>query len=175
MLVCRSEYFHYYGETYSYCFFLLFYRSWDSDLMPKVSKMVSFLLFITLTVPLSSLGRLIQNSHSLDNSDSVRKTRSTGKSDSAPDSLSSEVIFHSESSRDSLEGSGQSADSVDRTASQTLINRTVIPKEPEPAGNEKHSGSGISLTTTPALSLHQSGAHDQVADRSNKNNKFSCI
>ncbi|XP_074491733.1 proline-rich transmembrane protein 3 [Sebastes fasciatus] len=95
----------------------------------------SSLLFITLS--LSSLGSLIQISHSLDNS--VRITRSAG----------SELMFYSEGSSDSVEGSGLS---VDSTASQTL----VFPKKSERAGNENHSESGITLTTTPALTLHHS-------------------
>ncbi|XP_044069768.1 proline-rich transmembrane protein 3-like [Siniperca chuatsi] len=124
----------------------------------------SSLLFIVLTVYLSSLGSLIQTTHSLDNSDSVRMTRSTRRNNNnAPYSSASGVIFDSESRSDSVEGSGQSVDSM---ASQKL-NRTVIPKEPERAGNENRSGSGITLTTTPALTLHHSGAHDQGADKAN--------
>ncbi|XP_035858510.1 uncharacterized protein LOC116041559 isoform X2 [Sander lucioperca] len=117
----------------------------------------SSLLFISLTVSLSSLGNLI-TSHSLDNSDPDRITRSTGRNNNAPDSLASELIFHSESSSDSAEGRGQS---VDSTASQILI----IPKETEQASNESRSGSGIPLTKTPALTLHHSGARDQGADK----------
>lgn len=96
--------------------------------------MVSSLLIIILTVPLSSLGSLIQTSHSLDNSEFARKTRSTGRNKNVPDSLFSEATFNSENGSDSLEGSGQT---VEATASHTLIKHTfhVTPKEPEPAGN----------------------------------------
>lgn len=114
----------------------------------------SSLLFITLTVSLSSLGSLIQTSHSLDNSDSARMTRSTVRNNNATDVLASEVIFHSES--DSVEGSGHSGGS---TALQKPINRTV--------SGENRSGSGITLTATPALTRHHSGAHDQGADKAN--------
>nr|XP_046241220.1 uncharacterized protein LOC124057127 [Scatophagus argus] len=116
--------------------------------------MGSPLRFIMLTMTLSSLGSLIQTTQSLDNYDSVRTTRRTAKNNTAPDRFSSEAVFHSESSSDSLEGSG-----VDGTASQKLIYPTVIPEEPKRAANKRLSGSGITLTTTPALTLHQSEAH----------------
>ncbi|XP_051272330.1 proline-rich transmembrane protein 3-like [Dicentrarchus labrax] len=122
----------------------------------------SSLLFITLTVYLSSLGSLIQTSHLPDNS--VRMTRSTARNNNAPDSVATEVIFHPESSSDTVESSGQS---VDSTASQKVINQTVIPKRPERAGTENRPGSGITLTTTPALTLQHSGGHGQEADRAN--------
>lgn len=109
------------------------------------------LLLITLTVYLSSL---IQTSHSLDKSDSVRIPRRTSRHSSP-----AEVIFLSESSSDSVEGSGHS---VDSTAWQKLIHRTVVLKKPERAGNENRSGSGITLTPTPALTLHHSGARDRA-------------
>ncbi|XP_076604965.1 proline-rich transmembrane protein 3 [Chaetodon auriga] len=124
----------------------------------------SSLLFVMLTVSLSSLGSLNQTSRSLDNSDSAKMTQSTGRNNNAPDSLSSEVIFHSAGSSDSLEGSGESVNSA---ATQKIINRAVIPKQPRQAGNEKRSGPGITLTTTPALSPHLSEDHDQAADRAN--------
>ncbi|KAG8007786.1 Proline-rich transmembrane protein 3 [Nibea albiflora] len=93
----------------------------------------------------------------------------TGRNNNAPDSLSTEVrlkteAFHSKSSSGSMEGGRQD---VYSTASQKLFNQTAVPKEPERAGNEKRSGSGITLTTTPALSLHHSGPRDQGADRAN--------
>ncbi|XP_056245812.1 proline-rich transmembrane protein 3-like [Seriola aureovittata] len=119
----------------------------------------SSLFFVTLS--LFSLGCLIQTSHSLDNSDSVRVTRSTDRNSNATDSLAGEVIFHSESSSDSVEGSGHNVDSV---TSQKLINKT---KEHEPASNENHSGSGKTLTTTLELILHHLQAHDQGADKAN--------
>ncbi|XP_029287144.1 proline-rich transmembrane protein 3 [Cottoperca gobio] len=40
-------------------------------------------------------------------------------------------------------------------------------KDSERVGNENHFGSGATLTTTPALTLHHSGAHDQRADKVN--------
>lgn len=124
----------------------------------------SYLLLITLTASLCSLGSLIQTSHSLANSGSVRMTRGTSRNNNAPDSLSSEVIFHSVDGSDSVEGSGQS---VDSTATQKLINRAVISKEPERARSEKRSGPGIALTATPVLTLHHSEVHDLGADRAN--------
>lgn len=125
---------------------LLFCRSWDSDLMSKVSKMVSPLLLMTLTMCLSSLGSLIQASHSLDYLDSVQVAHSTGRNNNGQDRLSSEVISHSRSSRESS-ASGQSADSK---SSQTLVNRTsVTSKEPEPVGNKKHS-----CVTIPLFGCH---------------------
>lgn len=102
----------------------------------------SFLLIVCL----SSLGSLIQTLHSLDSSDSVRLAQGIGRNNNAPDSLYSELIFHSVSSSDSVEGSGQSVDS----------------KASRRAGSEKRSGS-----TTPALTLHDSGAQGQGADRAN--------
>ncbi|XP_032369115.1 proline-rich transmembrane protein 3 isoform X1 [Etheostoma spectabile] len=117
------------------------------------------LLFLSLTVSFSSLGSLI-TSRSLDNSDSDQIIRSTGRNNNAPDSLASELIFHSESSSDSVKDRRQS---VDSTASQILI----IPKETEQASNESHSGSGIPLTKTPALTLHHSGTREQGADKAN--------
>lgn len=53
-----------------------------------------------------------------------------------------------------MEGSGHSGGSA---ASQKPIDRTVS------RGNR----SGVTLTTTPALTLHHSGAHDQGADKAN--------
>ncbi|XP_078028533.1 proline-rich transmembrane protein 3 [Epinephelus lanceolatus] len=120
----------------------------------------SSLLFITLTMSLSSLGNLIQTPHSLHHSDSVRITRGTGRDNKAPDSLASGLILHSQSSGDSVEGSGQS---VESTASQTLI----IPKKSERVGSENRSGSGITLTTTPALTPHHSRAQGRETDKAN--------
>lgn len=122
-------------------------------------------LSLLLIMLLASLGNLLQSSHSLDY-DSLRMT---GRNNNAPDSLSTEVrlkteVFHSESSSGSMEGGRQD---VYSTASQKLFSQTALPKEPERAGNEKQSGSGITLTTTPALSLHHSGPRDQGADRAN--------
>lgn len=128
--------------------------------------MGSSLLLITL---LASLGSLLQTSHSLD-SDSLRMTQRTGRNNNAPDSLSTEVrlkteAFLSKSSSGSMEGGRQD---VYSTASQKLLNQTAVPKEPERADNEKQSGSGITLTTTPALSLHHSGPRDpEGADKAN--------
>ncbi|KAI3370083.1 hypothetical protein L3Q82_024867, partial [Scortum barcoo] len=110
----------------------------------------SSLLFIALTVSLSSL---IQTSHSLDNSDSVRMTRSARRNN-ASDGLAGELIFQSES--DSVEGSGHSGGS---TTSHKPISR--------PVSDENSSGSGITLTTKPALTLHHSGAHEQEAYKAN--------
>lgn len=120
-------------------------------MISKVSKMVSPMLFRTLAICLSSLGSLIQASHSLDYLDSVQVTHSTGRNNNAQDRLSSEVISHSRSSMESS-ASGQSADSK---ALQTLVNRTITSKEPEPVGNEMYFLSGITLTKTLALSLQQ--------------------
>lgn len=110
--------------------------------------MASSLLFLALTVFLSPLGGLIQASFSLDNSDLVRTPRSAGGNNYATDGLPSEFASHLQSSSDSLEGSGQSAG---RAASQTLINRTAIPKRPESAGNVQHAGSGITITSVQAV------------------------
>ncbi|XP_038552708.1 uncharacterized protein LOC119886201 [Micropterus salmoides] len=123
----------------------------------------SSLLVIVLSLSVK-LGSLIQTSHSLGNSDSVRITRSTHRHSDDPYSLASGVIVHSESHSESVEGSGHN---VDSTASQKLINQTVMSKKPDRAGNENRSGSGITLTTTPAPTLHHSGAHDQGADEAN--------
>lgn len=94
--------------------------------------MVSSLLFIGLTVCLSSPGSLIQTSQSLEH---------RGRNHYALDILSSQVIVHPERSRDSLEGSGQS---VYSTASQTFVSRPVTPKKPQPSLS-KQSGSGITF------------------------------
>lgn len=118
----------------------------------------SSLLSITLTMSFLSLGSLIQTSHLLDNSDSVRMTQSTDRNINAMDSLRREVIFHSVRASDSAEGSG---DTVHNRTSQ--INKTVIPKESEQASTENRSG--VTLTTTPALTLHHLQAHDQEADK----------
>lgn len=123
----------------------------------------SSLLFITLTVCLSSLWSLTQTSQSLDSSDSIHVTDSTGSSNSTNDSLSSEAILHSESS-DSVEGSGRS---VDRMISQKIINRTVLTKESEQAGNENPSGFGLSFATVLELTLAHLGAHGQDTDNAN--------
>ncbi|KAM7402138.1 hypothetical protein PAMP_017403 [Pampus punctatissimus] len=112
-----------------------------------------FLLFITLIMSLSLLWSCIQTSQSLDNSDSVRITRSTGRSNNAPD------ILHSESS-DSVEGSGRSVHSM---ISQNIINRTLT-KEPERASNENRSGFRVTMSE---LTLPHLGAHDQGTDRVN--------
>lgn len=122
----------------------------------------SSLLFITLTVSFSSLGSLIQTSHLLDNSDSVRITQNADRNINATDSFNSDVIFHSVSSSEAAEGSGQSVDS--RTSQ---INNTVIPKESEQASTENSSESGVTLTTTPDPTLYHLKALDQKADKAN--------
>ncbi|XP_071349867.1 proline-rich transmembrane protein 3-like [Trachinotus anak] len=120
--------------------------------------------FLFITVSLFSLGTLIQTSHSLDNTDSVRVTRSTGGNNNATDSFAGEVIFHSESSNKSVEGSGLY---VDSTTPQKLINNTAISKEPEQASNKNHSGPERTLTATLVLTLQHLLAHDQGADKAN--------
>ncbi|XP_068998813.1 proline-rich transmembrane protein 3-like [Embiotoca jacksoni] len=119
----------------------------------------SSLLFITLTVTLSSVGSLIQTSHSLDASGSVQVTRSTDINSRALDSLASEVIFNSESS---VEGNGHHDGSA---ASQQISHTTVLPTEPDRVSNKKHSGSEITLTTRLALTPHPPGTHDQGAEK----------
>ncbi|XP_026202832.1 uncharacterized protein LOC113153424 [Anabas testudineus] len=104
----------------------------------------------------SSLGSLIQTSHSLDNSDSVRRNANS------TDNLSKDIIFHSVSGSDSAEGSGHSVDS--RTSQ---INKTVIQKDSEQASIENSSESGVTLTTTAALTPYHLQAHDQKADEAN--------
>ena len=91
-----------------------------------------------IVVSLSSLGSLIQ----------------TFSNNDTADSSASELIFHSGNSSGSLEGSGHS---VDSTASQKLI----IPLKSE------GPGSGSTLTPTPALRPHHSGANDQGAQAAN--------
>lgn len=122
--------------------------------------MVSSMLLMTLTMCLSSN----QASHSMDYLDSVQVTHSTGRNNNAQDRLSTEVISHSRSSRESS-ASGQSADSK---ASQMLINRTIASKEPEPVGNEMYFWSGITLTKTLALSVQQEHVQTHIpgADQS---------
>lgn len=124
---------------------LLLHRSW-------VSKM-GHLLFIILTVSLSSLGSLIQSSHSLSNSGSVLITQSGARNNSSLDSLAREVIFQSESP---AEASGHSVGSV--PSQRQLINQAPIPPS-----NQKHSGPGIPVDSEPTL--HHSGLQDQGADK----------
>uniref|UniRef100_A0A3Q4GDA3 Si:ch211-14i3.2 n=1 Tax=Neolamprologus brichardi TaxID=32507 RepID=A0A3Q4GDA3_NEOBR len=112
------------------------------------------LLFVTLTVSLSSLGSLIQSSHSPSNSGSVQITQSRARNNSSLDSLASEVIFQSESP---VEGSRYSVGSMKL---QQLINQAVTP-----LSKETHSGSGIIVGTEP--SLHHSGPLDPRADKAN--------
>lgn len=116
----------------------------------------SSLLFVTIAMSFSSLGSLIQTSHSLDNSDSVRRNANS------TDNLSKDIIFHSVSGSDSAEGSGHSVDS--RTSQ---INKTVIQKDSEQASIENSSESGVTLTTTAALTPYHLQAHDQKADEAN--------
>ncbi|KAM7422623.1 hypothetical protein PAMA_010591 [Pampus argenteus] len=97
----------------------------------------SSLLFITLIMSLSLLWSFVQTSQSLDNSESIRMTRSTGRRNNATD------ILHSESS-DSVEGSGHSVHSM---ISQNIINRTLT-KEPERASNENRSGFRVTMQDT---------------------------
>ncbi|XP_022049696.2 proline-rich transmembrane protein 3-like [Acanthochromis polyacanthus] len=118
----------------------------------------SSLLFVTLTISLSSLTSLIQTSHSLN---SAQINKSTRRNNSGLDIPASEVIFHSKSSE---EGSGHSSDT---TASQELTNKTIIPEKPERVSNENPSESGITLTTRPAPILHHSGSHEREADKAN--------
>lgn len=120
----------------------------------------STLLFITLTVSFSTLWSLIQTSQALDNSDSIRMTRSTGRSNNATD------ILYSERS-DSVEGSG---DTVDSMISQKILNQTVLTKEPERADNENHSRFRVTLATS-EFSLPHLGAHDQGADKAQASSK----
>ena len=111
------------------------------------------------------LESLVQTSHLLDSSDSFQITRSTGRNNNATDSLAYKENFLSESSSESVEGSGYDAGSA---TLQKLISKTVIPKEHERASNENSSGSGITLTKTPALTLHNlHSAHDRGDDESN--------
>lgn len=122
----------------------------------------SSLLFITLTVCLSSLWSLAQTSQSLDWSDSIQMTQSTERSNNSTNSLSSEAILSSDSS-DSVEGSGRS---IDHMISQKVINWTVLPAESEQAGNENPPRFGLTLTTL-ELTLGHLGAHDQDTDSAN--------
>lgn len=94
--------------------------------------MVSSLIFIGLTMCLSSPGSLIQTSQSLEH---------RRRNHYALDILSSQVIALPDSGRDSLEGFGQS---VYSTASQTFVSRPVTPKKPQPSLS-KQFGSGITF------------------------------
>ncbi|KAK2862096.1 hypothetical protein Q5P01_001629 [Channa striata] len=123
----------------------------------------SSLLFITFTVSFLSLGSLIQTPHLLDNSDSVRTTRSTSRNNRA-DSLARAVFYHSVRSSDSVEGSGHG---VASRTSQRLINEIVIPNMPERTETESSSGSEVLLTTSPAYTLYHLQPRDQDADKAN--------
>ncbi|XP_036007118.1 proline-rich transmembrane protein 3-like [Fundulus heteroclitus] len=61
-----------------------------------------------------------------------------------------------------LEGSGLTAES---TTVLELSNETAIRKESKRGGNENLSGTEITLSTRPALSVYSSGAHNQGADK----------
>ncbi|XP_061584490.1 proline-rich transmembrane protein 3-like [Cololabis saira] len=114
----------------------------------------SFFFFVTLTACFCSIGSLTQTSYY----ESDKISQSTGRNPSGPVNLSTEAIFHSESSVVESRYNGGSMVSLQ------LNNETVSPKEPEGVSSEDHSGSGIALTMRPALTDHQSGSHDQEHD-----------
>lgn len=110
-----------------------------------------------------SLGSFVQSAHLLDDTKSVRITRSTGRNNNATGGLTSEAIFHPVASSDSAEGSGHS---VDSRTSQRLINKTGGLTAPKRGRNKNGSVARITLPT-PALTLHHLQANDQEADEAN--------
>ncbi|KAM4740646.1 proline-rich transmembrane protein 3 [Anableps anableps] len=120
---------------------------------------LSSCLIVALTASLCSPGSLTQTLHSLAASDVVEVSQSTGGNNGRLKNVASKDTFRSESF---AEGSGHTADSL---TVLELSNKTAIRKEPERVSNENHSGTGITLTTRPALSVYSSGAHNQGADK----------
>ncbi|KAM3621630.1 uncharacterized protein V6R79_013808 [Siganus canaliculatus] len=89
--------------------------------------------------------------------------RGRAENNNAPNKMSSGVILHPQHS-DTVEGSGQA---ISELANHKSNGQTVIMKGPEKGGSEKHTGSEIPFTTSPAHSPLHPGALDQAADRSN--------
>lgn len=113
----------------------------------------SSFLFVILNI---STGILIHTSRSLETPESVQITQSTGRNISDFVSLSSEAVFHSESSVvDSINSAGS-------VVTPQLIYETVSLKDPERVNSKDHSGSGTALTMRPAPTYHQSETHDTV-------------
>ncbi|KAM7006442.1 uncharacterized protein LKV04_003011 [Tautogolabrus adspersus] len=128
----------------------------------------SILLYITLTLPFSSLGSIIQTANLLDKSANLQMTRIT---DNDPFIFASKDILHSESIGDSLEGSGLTGDGT----ALKLINQAAIPEEHNQVGNENPSGPDITLTKTQDLTLLHLGAGDPGEDKSKTHSSVHII
>lgn len=110
----------------------------------------SSLLFIAVTVSLSSLGSFIQTSDSRGDFDSI------GPNSRPTDSLSAEVILRPEGSSDSAEASGLR---VNAHQSHPLVNWI-----PEVKAKDENR-SEITLATTPSISLPNLETRDEGADQ----------
>lgn len=124
------------------------------------SKIVSLLLSIALTLCIFSPGSL------QDRSSSDRVARSRGRNVHTVDA--GEVLPGSESSSDSLEGSGQSLD-------RTFWSGIIIPQGPQP-NLSKHCGSVTTLIQTVFVCWNSKlGDPSYIADISNNNlSRYSC-
>lgn len=122
---------------------------------------LSAFLFVALTASLCSLGSLTQTLDSVAASDTVAIPLSTGGNTDRLKNVAGRDAFGSESL---VEGSGQTADIL--TLLELSNEETAVQKESERPRNENHSGTGITLSTRPALSVYSSGAHNQGADKS---------
>nr|XP_029134838.1 uncharacterized protein LOC109990288 [Labrus bergylta] len=145
---------------------MLFYRSLDFS-----TKMgLSSLLYITLTLPLASLGSFIQTANLPDKSDNSQKYGIPGGYINDPFILASKDILHSESIGDSLEGSGLTGDGT----ALKLISH-INPEEHNQVGNENPSGPEITLTKTQDLTLLHSEAGDPGEDKANTHSSVHII
>ncbi|XP_027857743.1 proline-rich transmembrane protein 3 [Xiphophorus couchianus] len=121
---------------------------------------LSAFLFVALTASLCSLGSLTQTLDSVAPSDTVEIPQSAGGNTDRLKNVAGRDTFGSESL---VEGSGQTADIL--TLLELSNEETAVRKESERLRNANHSGTGITLTTRPALSVYSSGAHNQGADK----------
>lgn len=122
------------------------------------------LLFITTIVCLFSLESSIQTSHSLDNSESVQHTRSTGRNYD----ITSMASFYSETSSDSVEGSGLALHQLrahDRGADKANISKTGHTHSSVHIISEETSLGGSHMTTEEQLKdSHTSIVKDDSQD-----------
>lgn len=120
---------------------------------------LSSVLLVVLTASLCSPGSLSQTLHSVAVSDTVEVSQSTGGDTDKLRNVAREDMFPSENI---LEGSGNTADSM---TLHELNNETAVRKESERVSNGNHSGSGLTLIPSPAVSIYSSGAQNQRADK----------
>ncbi|CAJ1052098.1 uncharacterized protein LOC109990288 [Xyrichtys novacula] len=116
-------------------------------------------LLIVLTVSLSTLGSIIQDSHSLEKS--ARFLSKDGGNEDLEISAS-EVVYHSESDGNSEESSGHTGDGT----ALKLISQDILHGGSEQARKANPSAPEILSTKATTFSLYPSGPHDPRADKS---------